>query len=379
MRALRANPIRSSAARVAAAIDDGARVRDLRFELSVPAAATGDFALPLGLLPAMALRAPLQVDSPVDAGLLDRQERIQAQVATWDSMFRPVAVSASERLGPEATPAGIGLFFSGGLDSFCTLETRRDEITHLILVHGFDVPLDDLVTRERITRMARDVAEERGLELIEVVTDAKLQMIRLVPWHWYHGGLLAAIAHALEEHLSRALISSTFAARFQFPWGQDPAIDPLWSTSRVLIETTDPDLVRLEKCEIIADSELAMRWLRVCFQRPAEWNCGRCMKCLRTMIDLAVCDRLVACRTLPDEIDLDAVRSMVIPYEATRGAARLTVEAARRDPRHRELADALEFAIRRSRARVARSRVRRIPAGLVHRAQRRGRRLRKRI
>ncbi len=377
MRRLEVTPLRSSQTEVAAEIDDGTRVRRLRFEFSVPAAATGDFALPLSLTPSMALGAPLRVNNPVDAGLLDRQARIQSQLAEWDSIFAPVPVDAPHQRPPDAVPGGVGAFFSGGLDSFCTLHTHRERITHLILIHGFDVPLDDLRTRERIAEMAHSVGRALDVAVIEVVTDAKDRILPLVPWHWYHAGLLVGIAHALEEHLSRVLIPSSFPRRDHPPWGQHPDLDHLWSTARVGLETADAELTRPEKCAIVGESDLALRWLRVCWREPAEWNCGRCGKCLKTMIDLAACDRLAECRTLPDTIDVDAVRALVVrPH--TLPLCRASVEAARRHPGCGELADALEVAMRRSRFRVARSRLRRIPAGLVDRARHRRERIRTR-
>jgi hypothetical protein len=378
VRRLEVSTHRSSPANISTTIDDGARGRRLQFEFSLPAAATGDFALPLTLIPSMALGAPLHVDSPVDAGLLERQARIQARLAEWSSSFAPVQVEAPERPPPEQAPDGTGAFFSGGVDSFCTLLTHRDAITHLIVIHGFDVPLSDRDTRARIADMTRGVGEALGVEVIEVATDAKPQMLPLVPWQWYHGGLLAAIAHALEEHLARVLIPATHDLRHPIPWGQHPELDHLWSTARVSLETSDAELTRPEKCVIVGESDVAMRWLRTCWERPEAWNCGQCVKCLRTMIDLAACDRLAECRTFPDAIDVNAVRALVIRPESL-VFCRDTVEAARQNDRCGELADALEFAMRRSTYRVARKRLGRIPAGVADRARRRTDRMRMRL
>lgn len=214
--------------------------------------------------------------------------------------------------------------------------------------------------------------------MIEVATDAKGLMLRLVPWEWYHGGLLAGIAHALEEHLSRVLIPATHALRNQEPWGQHPDLDCLWSTARVGLETADAEKTRPEKCAIVGESELAMRWLRVCWREPEKWNCGRCAKCLRTMIDLAIFDRLVECQIFPDTVDVDAVRGLLTRPNSL-PSCRATLKAARRSDRCAELADALEFAMRRSRYRRVRSRLRRFPAGVADRARRRTGRLRMRI
>jgi hypothetical protein len=58
----------------------------------------------------------------------------------WDTSLTRVRVAA-QRI--ESGPVGdrLGTFFSGGVDSFYTLLRFGDEITDLILVHGFDIAL----------------------------------------------------------------------------------------------------------------------------------------------------------------------------------------------------------------------------------------------
>ncbi len=370
MRRIEVTPVQSAPARAVVGIEGGARSRSLTFELSVPIAATGDLAVPLTLLPSMALGAPLHVDSPVDAGLLERQERIQDRFAEWSSRLAPVPVDAPSRPPPDAVADGVGAFFSGGLDSFYTVLTRRDEITHLILIHGFDYSLTDWDIRGRVAEMARSVAGAMDLEVIEVATDAKLQMIPLVPWRWYHGGLLAGIAHSLERHISRVLIPATFPRRYPAAWGLHPDVDHLWSTARVAVETAETDVTRPEKLEAIVESELAMRWLRVCWKRPGEWNCGRCVKCVRTMVELHACGALEQCRTFPDTIDLDRVRGIPIEdFEGNRGLVRATVEWLEERDADPELAGALEYALGRSRSRARQAWLRRLPVGVIRRAR----------
>ena len=56
----------------------------------------------------------------------------------------------------------MGAFFSGGLDSFHTLLRRTDEITDLILVHGFEIPVEDRALYERARRGVQQVRELVG-------------------------------------------------------------------------------------------------------------------------------------------------------------------------------------------------------------------------
>ncbi len=66
-----------------------------------------------------------------------------------------IGVDAEVRGGPSDLASGIACFFSGGVDSFYTLLKHREEITHIIFVHGFDIALEDHSLRAQASRMAR--------------------------------------------------------------------------------------------------------------------------------------------------------------------------------------------------------------------------------
>ena len=64
----------------------------------------------------------------------------------------------------------------------------------------------------------------------------------------------------------------------------------------------------------ISGYDLPMNWLRVCHKNPnSVYNCGRCEKCLRTMISLRIVGTLERCKTLPNELDLEEVTNMYMP------------------------------------------------------------------
>jgi hypothetical protein len=374
VRRLRATPVQLGPKRVAAEVDDGKRARRLSFEFSVPATATGDFVLPATLLQAMSVGFPLNLAGAVDPRMLVRQEDVQRRVADSEPALRPVPVTAAERPSTGSHSHGVATFFSGGVDSFYTLLRRRDEITHLIVIRGFDLALDDGSTWDRIVAMARRVGGELGLEVIEVETDAKEIASPLVTWHWYHPCVLAAVAQALEQVAGRVLISAGHTDH-DLTRRLDPTLDPtwtapLWSTSRVELEICGADVTRLQKVERIADSELAMRWLRVCWREPREWNCGRCEKCIRTMLNLVACGALERCRTLPDQLDPEAVRALVLRDAHARIFARESLDRLRREGAGDELVAALDVALRRSPYRAAKRRAALLPVHVAHRVRR---------
>jgi hypothetical protein len=78
------------------------------------------------------------------------------------------------------------------------------------------------------------------------------------------------------------------------------------------------EATRLEKViSQIAQSPLALEHLRVCFaNEKGAYNCGRCDKCLRTMINLFVAGALEKSGTFPHHIDPDLVAAVpTIPGE----------------------------------------------------------------
>src|SRR5208337_2670196 len=63
--------------------------------------------------------------------------------------------------------------------------------------------------------------------------------------------------------------------------------DPLWSTETTTFIHYCYGISRVEKARSLADNPLAQEYLRVCWEnRNGEYNCGRCNKCIQTMLAL---------------------------------------------------------------------------------------------
>jgi hypothetical protein len=90
-----------------------------------------------------------------------------------------------------------------------------------------------------------------------------------------------------------------------------------------------------------------MEWLRICFANPdGAYNCGRCEKCLRTMISLRIAGALERCKTLPHYLNLEEVANMRIPDGVV--SPRQNLRALERLGTEPELARALGEALARS-------------------------------
>ncbi len=68
-----------------------------------------------------------------------------------------------------------------------------------------------------------------------------------------------------------------------------PLLVPLFSTAVCELVVDGGEASRLQKVERVTRSDATLRTLRVCWatDRPG-YNCGRCAKCVRMCLDLAV-------------------------------------------------------------------------------------------
>jgi len=111
--------------------------------------------------------------------------------------------------------------------------------------------------------------------------------------------------------------------------------DSLLSSWTLRVRDDGAAFDRPDKVRAIAGSDLARRQLRVCFKSTDGANCGRCKKCLLTMLMLETFAGLSACPTFPRVLDHGAVRALDVdkPWELRhlRNLRGRAVAAGRRD------------------------------------------------
>ena len=278
------------------------------------------------LLPlAMQTGERLTIPAPVSPRLLAALPEIQAILACFCPRLSQIEVEAAARdesLPVVAREQGVGLFFSLGVDSFYSLlKNVRDHptdpktITHLISVNGFDVTYEgnDGEFPPDLLRNLNRVAAELGKSLLPVSTNVRRVGVRLAPWPMQHGAALASVALALGSCFRRVSIAASTTYDLLYPWGSHPVLDPLWSTETLTFVHDGCEANITAKTALIADSDLVLETLRPCAGHGAGYNCGRCEKCLRTMLDLLIAGKLGRCRTLPDAIDPELLRRTLRP------------------------------------------------------------------
>ena len=280
----------------------GVRPHDVSFRVSSGIVdSDSSFALPLALLPAMRVSRALRIDGSVSPRLLSSISGIQGLLSDWNLGFHRIPVEA--RMRPTRiipTGRGVAGFFSAGVDSFYSVLRHLDEITDLVFVRDWGVSGVD------ISSAVRQAAADLGKPLVQVDTNLQTFSDQYVHWSFYHGAAMAAVALLLSSLFRKVYLASGMYGE-TFPYGSHPRLDPLWSTEHTEIVHDSAEATRLEKLAVIAEHDVAMRWLRVCPGADGAYNCGRCEKCLRTMVGLRLVGGLACCRTFPERLDLKAI------------------------------------------------------------------------
>lgn len=246
------------------------------------------------LLPCLCSRRRLVVPGSPDPAWRENMGRLAAILhGWWGWEERPRWRFRRGAGAPAAHPGerGTGAFFSGGVDSFHTLLFSPRPIRALIGVAGFDVRLRDTERLAWLESTLREVARQRGIEAIWIRTNVReIPLIEGAGWERVHGAALAAVGHLLRHRLERVLIPSTVPFKRRRAWGSTWEIDPLWSSGSLVFAPDGCEFDRNEKVARLAGNPLVERYLRVCWaNEPGAVNCSRCEKCLRTMLQWAVC------------------------------------------------------------------------------------------
>ena len=273
----------------------------------------------LTLFPAMKAGAELQVGGELSACLLEALPKLQEVYHGWfPDSFQRIAVTEAtpvERTNPGA--GRVGVFFSGGVDGWHTLLKHRDSVTDLILVWGFDIPLDKPGLFEQTRQNALKVAQEFGMNLVVVKTNLRDFTEPHVVWNWMFGAGLCAVGHLLSGEFKRVYTSAGQWYGHQIPAASHILLDPNWSSESLQVVYEGLDTTRLEKVRELAQYDVALQTLRVCWRNPGEvYNCGWCEKCLRTMVALQIVGAYERCTTFRGPINVKRLAHLRFMDEA---------------------------------------------------------------
>jgi hypothetical protein len=255
-----------------------------RLPKSYPVSRAGDPFLAAAFLPAMLKGEPLEVDPslPISPKLLENTLLLQEIHHNWNPALKIIPIQAK---GSPAKPVNKGTFsfFSGGVDAIFTFLKRREEISHLVFIHGFDFFVDSETFR---TAAARNESFARGFDKVVIHVETNYYS-----FGYHHnlsrvltqGSTLASVALLLG--FSRAYIPASDHYSYLAPLGSHPLTDPLYSNEWTEIVHDGAEARRVDKVIKVAECAPALATLTVCVE-ALNRNCGKCIKCLRTMITL---------------------------------------------------------------------------------------------
>lgn len=155
---------------------------------------------------------------------------------------------------------------------------------------------------------------------LEVETDLRRHhCFATASWEHTHGAALVCIALLLSAELGAVIIPPSYAYGRLIPWGSRPDLDPRWSVPGcVAVEHSDAVPFRRERLRRIVEDPLVHQHLRVCWAHLGPGvNCGRCEKCVRTMIDLEHLGHRLDVTTFPTDRDLPELIDAMAPLPAS--------------------------------------------------------------
>jgi hypothetical protein len=291
------------------------------FKTDAPVTPNADAVLATCLHPAVLWGGTLDIDAPISPRLLRSQTEFQAiqrmWSREWDYGLLPLGeidVRAPARAPTEPAPSrGVATFFSGGVDSWSVV-SEYPEVTHLVFIRGLDLVERPTAFVDQVERRLRAAANDLGKTLYVVDTNIRELSDRLLPWDVYFASPLAAAALLLAPLFERVLVTGDMDYETTVGRGVDPLVDHLWSTEELEVAHACGRFSRVERTRLIADDPVAQQALRVCWEnRDGAYNCGRCRKCLMTMITLEALGKREPFSAFPPQLDLAPVDEVAVP------------------------------------------------------------------
>ncbi|WP_296814058.1 hypothetical protein [Thiobacillus sp.] len=156
---------------------------------------------------------------------------------------------------------------------------------------------------------------------LEINRAIKVNLRNLAPsWRlygsWQHASLLASIAHAASSRIYRCIIAPDYSVEYiPHPHGSHPWLNSYFGADFLEILTGDMEqFSRLEKVRFLSTQPGVLDALRVCWDAGAipqgYLNCGRCLKCVRTMLAFMACGQLATTKAFPfNDVSAEMMRA----------------------------------------------------------------------
>lgn len=197
------------------------------------------------------------------------------------------------------------VFFSGGVDSWCTLIRHIEERPDLISIWGSDVDYMDQQSWSKMNSVLEKEASKMGLNHVIVRSSFRKTIYEdCLTWtfekeikdNWWHGMQhgIAIIAHAVpydySEGISKQYIAATYDETNNAVCASRPEIDGVvrFAGCRVYHDALISRQNKVREIAAFCDERDENIKLHVCWESGTGENCMKCEKCNRTLYGFLV-------------------------------------------------------------------------------------------
>jgi ferredoxin len=266
----------------------------------------------------------LRVEGSICTRLRDGLQAAIEIYALWYDRCGPLRIEPEGGfvpVWPRSKPR-TACFLSGGVDGLAALRANRldyprdhpDSIRDCLLLFGannyeFDAAgpvAERLAAFERLEGRLAGLAESEAFELIPIHTNARLLCPSYQCWTSIgFGAANTAVAHAFSRRFTKVIFASDGAGVDPLPGASHPLLDQHYSSAALHVHHEHATMSRLEKLRLLTEWKPAMEFMQPChyIEVPRDgWiNCGRCEKCIRTMLMLLALGKLKEASAFADD------------------------------------------------------------------------------
>lgn len=216
-----------------------------------------------------------------------------------EKKYRRIRLNAQASSAPLPAGSANGTGISCGIDSLAAIARQSHAIhpgmgiTHLCFFDTGSHDQDEHPESKQLFEHRRNhvlaYCKEANLPCVEV--SCNLSEFYTLPFGLTHTYRNAAPVLALQKLFANYYYASAYTTDAFLNHTDDPAyfeifLLPMISTRNTLFYSSESTVTRLEKTRIVSQHKLAERYLNVC--NSTGNNCGRCNKCIRTLLTLDI-------------------------------------------------------------------------------------------
>lgn len=244
---------------------------------------------------------------PVSPGLIDDIHSALSIVLHWGRHIFPhtripsIQIPTREYSQPKATANAA--FYSGGVDSTHLLlknyidhgSETAGRITHAIAVYGLDMGKRPESNQEFVfnhfLQTSKPFLDSLNIKIVPLITNLRHLDERLRFFPELSAGFDLAACSMVFSSQFRTVQLATAGERLsdtvQVPMSLNPIIPLYLQSAFMQIRSPYVEISRFDRLRLIARNKTAVSALRVCFFSDDQaLNCGKCEKCIRTMLAL---------------------------------------------------------------------------------------------